>query len=230
MVWPRRARASRWAPSMIRDVKTQSTSAAHVVEIDGGTGRVTRSIGAAVHRGPRRRQDSLRLRNVYPRTVEKALAELPGIADNAVIGVVDEDYGQRLAAFVVRRRQHRCPRLEWLNAHVEAVNVRRRFIEACRRSLSAAAACACRGSPDQGLRRCPADSHYLPEIHQVSPRAAAEYRVGRLAPGSLLGKGPLLVVVRTIEIQFPRKGHSLPHVASCRQLAENATAIFRDVV
>jgi len=39
---------------------------------------------------------------------------------------------------------------------------------------------------------------------------AAEYRVGRLAPGSLLGKRPLLVTVRTIEIQFPRKGHSLP--------------------
>src|SRR4051812_15339742 len=59
---------------------------------------------------------------------------------------------------------------------------------------------------------------------------AAEYRVGRLARGSLLGKRPLLVTVRTIEIQFPRKGHSLPHIASRRQLAENATAMFRDVV
>ncbi len=39
--------------------------------------------------------------NVYPRAVENALAELPEIADNAVIGVPDEDYGQRLAAFVV---------------------------------------------------------------------------------------------------------------------------------
>ena len=59
---------------------------------------------------------------------------------------------------------------------------------------------------------------------------AAEYRVGRLAPGSLLGKKPLLVTVRTVEIQFPRKGHSLPHVAPRRQLAENAIAMFRDVV
>ena len=41
--------------------------------------------------------------NVYPRAVENALAEHPEIADNAVIGVPDEDYGQRLAAFVVPR-------------------------------------------------------------------------------------------------------------------------------
>jgi hypothetical protein len=59
---------------------------------------------------------------------------------------------------------------------------------------------------------------------------AADYRIGRLSPGPLLGKGPLFVAVRTIEIQFPRKGHSLPHIASRRQLAEDATAIFRDVV
>ena len=39
--------------------------------------------------------------NVYPRAVENALAELAGVADNAVIGVPDEDYGERLAAFVV---------------------------------------------------------------------------------------------------------------------------------
>ena len=39
--------------------------------------------------------------NVYPRAVENALAEHPEVADNAVIGVPDEDYGQRLAAFIV---------------------------------------------------------------------------------------------------------------------------------
>jgi len=42
--------------------------------------------------------------NVYPRAVENALVEHPDIADNAVIGVPDEDYGERLAAFVVPRR------------------------------------------------------------------------------------------------------------------------------
>ncbi len=39
--------------------------------------------------------------NVYPRAVENALAEHPDIADNAVIGVPDEQFGHRLAAFVV---------------------------------------------------------------------------------------------------------------------------------
>jgi len=39
--------------------------------------------------------------NVYPRAVENALAEHPDVADNAVIGVPDDDYGERLAAFVV---------------------------------------------------------------------------------------------------------------------------------
>jgi len=39
--------------------------------------------------------------NVYPRAVENALAEHPDVADNAVIGVADPDYGERLAAYVV---------------------------------------------------------------------------------------------------------------------------------
>jgi acyl-CoA synthetase (AMP-forming)/AMP-acid ligase II len=39
--------------------------------------------------------------NVYPRAVENALSELPEVADNAVIGVPDDDYGERLAAFLV---------------------------------------------------------------------------------------------------------------------------------
>jgi acyl-CoA synthetase (AMP-forming)/AMP-acid ligase II len=39
--------------------------------------------------------------NVYPRAVENALAEHPDVADSAVIGVPDEDYGERLAAFIV---------------------------------------------------------------------------------------------------------------------------------
>ena len=39
--------------------------------------------------------------NVYPRAVENALAEHPGVAENAVIGVPDDRFGHRLAAFVV---------------------------------------------------------------------------------------------------------------------------------
>ncbi|AFM18397.1 acyl-CoA synthetase (AMP-forming)/AMP-acid ligase II [Mycolicibacterium chubuense NBB4] len=39
--------------------------------------------------------------NVYPIEVEKILTSHPGVAEAAVLGVDDEQYGQRLAAFVV---------------------------------------------------------------------------------------------------------------------------------
>ena len=86
--------------------------------------------------------------------------------------------------------------------------MRRRFREVCGRP-SAAAACACRalrirafGGALPILTVCRKYIEFL--------SGAAEYRVHRLAPGSPLGKRPLLVMVRTIEIQFPRKGHSFP--------------------
>jgi fatty-acyl-CoA synthase len=41
--------------------------------------------------------------NVFPAEVEHLLIEHPDVADAAVIGVVDEDFGQRLKAFVVLR-------------------------------------------------------------------------------------------------------------------------------
>ncbi|MEO3797468.1 AMP-binding protein [Nonomuraea sp. B10E15] len=39
--------------------------------------------------------------NVFPQEVENLLARLPGVADVAVLGVPDEEYGRRLAAYVV---------------------------------------------------------------------------------------------------------------------------------
>jgi acyl-CoA synthetase (AMP-forming)/AMP-acid ligase II len=39
--------------------------------------------------------------NVYPIEVEKALVAHPDVAEAAVLGVDDEQYGQRLIAFVV---------------------------------------------------------------------------------------------------------------------------------
>ena len=39
--------------------------------------------------------------NVFPREVEDLLAEHDAIAEVAVIGVDDEEFGQRLKAFVV---------------------------------------------------------------------------------------------------------------------------------
>ncbi len=41
--------------------------------------------------------------NVFPREVEDLLADHPGIEEAAVIGVTDEQFGQRLRAFVVTR-------------------------------------------------------------------------------------------------------------------------------
>jgi acyl-CoA synthetase (AMP-forming)/AMP-acid ligase II len=38
--------------------------------------------------------------NIYPREVEEVVAEAPGVAEVAVIGVPDEDWGQRVVAFV----------------------------------------------------------------------------------------------------------------------------------
>lgn len=39
--------------------------------------------------------------NVYPVEVENLLGDHPGIAEAAVVGVPDPDFGQRLCAFVV---------------------------------------------------------------------------------------------------------------------------------
>ena len=41
--------------------------------------------------------------NVFPREVEDLLADHPGIEEASVVGVPDEQFGQRLQAFVVLR-------------------------------------------------------------------------------------------------------------------------------
>ena len=41
--------------------------------------------------------------NVYPLEVEETLNAHPAVLEAAVVGVDDEQYGQRLAAFVVLR-------------------------------------------------------------------------------------------------------------------------------
>jgi acyl-CoA synthetase (AMP-forming)/AMP-acid ligase II len=57
--------------------------------------------------------------NVFPREVEDLLAALDGISEVAVIGVEDEEYGQRLKAFVVPLEGAELS-AEGLTAHIKA--------------------------------------------------------------------------------------------------------------
>jgi fatty-acyl-CoA synthase len=57
--------------------------------------------------------------NVFPREVEDLLADLDGIREVAVIGVDDEQFGQRLAAFVVLEQGASLSEAD-LGAHVKA--------------------------------------------------------------------------------------------------------------
>ena len=56
--------------------------------------------------------------NVYPAEVEAALSEHPGLADVAVIGVPDEEWGRRVHAIVEPHESAEAPTVQELNAHV----------------------------------------------------------------------------------------------------------------
>jgi fatty-acyl-CoA synthase len=57
--------------------------------------------------------------NVYPAEVEDVIAQLPAVADVAVTGVPDPEWGQRLKAFVIRRPDSELD-AEAVRAHVHA--------------------------------------------------------------------------------------------------------------
>jgi fatty-acyl-CoA synthase len=57
--------------------------------------------------------------NVFPAEVENLLVEHPAVADAAVVGVPDEEFGQRLKAFLVLRTG-RILDAETVRAHVKA--------------------------------------------------------------------------------------------------------------
>jgi acyl-CoA synthetase (AMP-forming)/AMP-acid ligase II/NAD(P)-dependent dehydrogenase (short-subunit alcohol dehydrogenase family) len=57
--------------------------------------------------------------NVFPQEVEELLVGHEAVADAAVFGVPDEDFGQRLAAFVVLKPDAKAPSQEELQAYVK---------------------------------------------------------------------------------------------------------------
>ena len=57
--------------------------------------------------------------NVYPLEVERTIADLPGVREAVVVGVDDDQYGQRLAAFVVPTEAEAVT-AEAVKAHVKA--------------------------------------------------------------------------------------------------------------
>ena len=58
--------------------------------------------------------------NVFPREVEDLLADHEAVVEVAVIGVEDEEFGQRLKAFVVARARRPRSAEDDLKAHVKA--------------------------------------------------------------------------------------------------------------
>jgi fatty-acyl-CoA synthase len=57
--------------------------------------------------------------NVFPLEVEECLSQHPAVADAAVVGVEDEEFGQRLSAFVVPR-PGTSPTVRDMKEHVSA--------------------------------------------------------------------------------------------------------------
>ena len=47
--------------------------------------------------------------NVYPKEIELAIDELPGVEESAVIGVPHEDFGEAVTAVVVAHGEHMPP-------------------------------------------------------------------------------------------------------------------------
>jgi acyl-CoA synthetase (AMP-forming)/AMP-acid ligase II len=77
--------------------------------------------------------------NVFPREVEELLARHPAVADVAVLGVPDAEFGQRLQAFVVRRAGVTEEQLKaWVKAHVARYKVPRavQFVAALPRNAT----------------------------------------------------------------------------------------------
>jgi len=68
---------------------------------------------------------------VYPAEVEGALEQHPAVAECAVVGVSDPEWGERVRAFVVKREGHELDEGElklWTRARLAGPKVPRDFV------------------------------------------------------------------------------------------------------
>jgi long-chain acyl-CoA synthetase len=69
--------------------------------------------------------------NVYPREVEEILYTRPEVLECAVVGLPDEEYGERVTAFIVERGGHQVDATllrDFLKAHLAGFKVPKQFI------------------------------------------------------------------------------------------------------
>jgi long-chain acyl-CoA synthetase len=69
--------------------------------------------------------------NVYPREVEELLYTRPEVLECAVVGLPDEEYGERVTAFIVQREGQQVepePLRQWLKARLANFKVPKEFI------------------------------------------------------------------------------------------------------
>ncbi len=69
--------------------------------------------------------------NVYPREVEEVLYTRPEVLECAVVGLPDPEYGERVTAFIVPRKDHHIDPIslrDYLKAHLAAFKVPKEYI------------------------------------------------------------------------------------------------------
>jgi len=69
--------------------------------------------------------------NVYPREVEEVLYTRPEVSECAVVGLPDQEYGERVTAFIIPRKGHQIDPVslkEYLKARLAAFKVPKEYI------------------------------------------------------------------------------------------------------
>jgi long-chain acyl-CoA synthetase len=69
--------------------------------------------------------------NVYPREVEEVLYTRPEVLECAVVGLPDQEYGERVTAFIIEREGHRVDPAslrDFLKARLAGFKVPKEFV------------------------------------------------------------------------------------------------------